>query len=320
MNNVSEKDTTVEDENKKELYQDYDLYLDKLKLLTNRNNKGKYKIPMKLLKKIVKEDVISLSDHNERALSVIKILYGMYLNSSTAIKYFVTLKPYLYPQVRRDLRIMPLQFNMNAIRPRHSRGDDFSMFETLLNYIMNNYPMDDKLLPFVFIYYTALRAFEALSLTCENLQELARQSEYVKLIRKGIKKHYWRPIYFEEFNKFVLLLCDKYKNLIEKSILIEIADSTRVFNYSYCTLNNDFKNLFRKVFKTETPFGFGVHWFRYFISSRIVKSGNLNYARVVLNHRYVWITKRYLRYDNSIALSNLSKLKDNHVYNSSLIE
>jgi integrase len=150
-----------------------------------------------------------------------------------------------------------------------------------------------KAIAIVFSYLTGLRLAEVCAITNKHLIELANRIPALVLKRKTTDV--WSVIYYKEFEEFIdTILIPYYTKIINVHKTIEI----RLVDFNKRTLQYAIRDFFYEATGVKPPTGFGIHTFRYLIATKLAtnKKNGLENARIMLGHKNIRTTNRYVRH------------------------
>lgn len=242
-----------------------------------------------ILKIIYDYDLLNVSDENERAKIFLHHMHGKRMTGKTIARHYKALKPTYFP----NATIEPNRLAFDKLASGQRRGVDhnFKVFVTYLESLHELEPDNRYVWPFLFSLYTALRLSELLNLRISHLMALTRHDAIINLPRKYSPE--WAPVYGTKFDKLVMNLVELNKDDVTNyvknghdAILFKVGKPRN--------LHFHFKNFYRLATGKEPYLGLGVHSFRYNMASCLNNIGQIELARVVLGHKSVKTTNKYI--------------------------
>lgn len=218
-----------------------------------------------------------------------------------------------------DIPVIPdsLFFNKSV----HNRLIGDEVFSKFIRHLQKNWGAYNA--PLLTAFYTGLRSTELLQLDTKILQQLCEKKTFVDIIRKDTRKkkslatqnqqtNQWKPVYFDNFNKFIeslkVLYADKYicyvKHGLNSTLFDVSGPSTLVYRMHI---------EFYKANGFFPPKGFGIHMFRNQIARKLASTHkNLHIIKNWLGHKHIKTTKVYINeYYNNIG-KEFDKMTEKH--------
>ncbi|XP_053206202.1 uncharacterized protein LOC128390498 [Panonychus citri] len=203
----------------------------------------------------------------------------------------------------------------------HQRLISDDVFSKFVSHLQANWSMYTA--PLLTAFYTGLRSNEILQIDTKILNQLSERRKIVDIVRKDTRNkttsvpsvltpNHWKPVYYENFNKFIksllVLYEDKYNGYLKHGINSQLFDvsgpSTLVYrmHIEFYKANNFFP-----------PKGFGIHIFRNQIARKLAsKCKNIHIIKEWLGHKNIKTTKGYINeYYNNMG-KEFDKLTDKH--------
>jgi integrase len=275
------------------------------------------------LRKVGFFDVSETSERLEILLS-----YLERFKLSTAKRYFNQVK---FSGLLGDTDIKHIvlsdAFFMNRkIEYRQKRIASPGQYEALLRYMYKYVQMDEKnvkfekfstnptknsklriaIVAFLFAVNSGLRRAEVLRLTNVHLQQLiAHEPELILRLKGSIDE--WKVPYHPRFIALVKMMTILYEDYLK----LTLTTTVPLFNLNNTYLRTMLIDCFRKANGIDPPIGFGFHSPRYYIASFVADSKNITSAQLILNHKSLKTTKRYIQYKHLKAQRQLAELEKN---------
>lgn len=266
--------------------------------------------------KMLSENKIYDYPPDERVHEVLKYLEERKMRSSTAKKYFNILKA---ANIFGDTTLKINTIFYDQIKAPQQRVPKINEFEKLIElcnkWIRQSYDNkliintsinshDDENLKILtkinkafaikFAYLSVLRLAEVCSITNQHLAELLEHKTTLLIHRKTTEE--WTVVYYAQFNELLQYMKYFYKQHLD---LLSIGGVMNVlFQINRRTLQYAINEFYEEANNgKKPPIGFGLHTLRYIIGTKIVASGDIETARIMLNHKSTSTTKIYTRYD-----------------------
>lgn len=266
-------------------------YKDVMRLIKRKPSKST--IPISTIKMIQDNDLLNISNVDERAKMFLKAMYNRRLKSVTVIKYFNLLKPVLFP----NTNIVPnsLIFDDNYQRPLQHRGGNLEHIKNLINYI--KFEVDDTCeykWPFLISSYSGLRTNEVCNIKMSHLSQLVDRKSFVTLKTKNNED--WEVTYYEEFDKIIALTISHNKRRYELYKKRDI--DTKLFPHTTQALHLKLKHFYLLANKEHPPIGFGLHSLRYYLATIMYNATDkIEISQALLGHKNPKTTERYIKQD-----------------------
>ena len=270
------------------------------------SKKTKIRFAPKYVQKIIVEKGLNeITDDNLKAKIFLSEMFKMKIRGSTIINYFKIIKPVHFP----NTTIIPNSMAFDTLTPSQNRNPNFRIFDNLIRYIklMNN----SYKWPLLLSHYTGLRLMEIFQIKSSHIIMITKKQKTIPIYRKN--KEVWNVVYYEMFEDFIHHL----RHFIFKEecdIYLESNRDSFIFKYiSKYSLNNKLRECYTMSNNgLEPPNGFGVHFFRYYAASKIVKnidgSGGIRLAQLFLGHKNIKTTKKYVKLDVNIYKERLNAI------------
>ncbi|UOT91801.1 Integrase [Aratus pisonii nudivirus] len=268
-----------------------DSYFNKLKLLKFKPTMNK--IPMVIQKTITDNNLLDISDIDERAKIFLKVLYVHKLKSSTVKKYFNNIKPYLFPNT--NIAPNSLCFDNNYPKDIQYRSSDINKIKKFINFIKYDLPNNCVYKwPILISVYSGLRLNEVCNIQMSHLHMLTLEKPIIPLKRKNNKD--WEVLYYDEFSKMINVVIE---NNIEKyKLFTEQLIDSKLFSYTPQALHQKLKHFYLIALKERPPMGFGLHTMRYYLATTIYnETEKIEIAQHLLGHVNQRTTKKYIKQD-----------------------
>lgn len=263
------------------------------RIRVSRQIKSSNNPPPERIKRLVERLNINdpATDLETKIESLLKYAEDRNLSQVYISRLYSDLIRYNFIPYKYDIETYHLKHNTQSRSMKSEDADIFTSYiknEALL-FLKQNDKYEDYKYDLILIYsYLAivyvLRINEMRQLTVESLKHLSMK-ENPKIILKGNK--YWEPIYTSELIKRTNEVLNYFR---------DEPNDRLIFNMSTNGINYQLRALYRKIFKKDSPLGFGSHIFRYIIAKRAEKQ-SIFISNRFLNHTKLATTHKYLKKD-----------------------
>lgn len=266
-------------------------------------------LPKNIVGMLSELKIMEVSDYDERAKLIIEYFKEKKYTSKTAMDYFSKI---VSTGVLGDTSITVNSIYFDQIAPPQIRVPNINEFdkmmelcttiidthmgkfvETNISQRSDNIIVLNKMFAIRFAFLSSLRIAEVCAITNQHLYELLEQKPTILIHRKTSEE--WDVIYYKHFTDLLdqmkLFYSEYYQLYDENRVVIQL------FNMKKRALQYAIRQLFIDANHKLPPVGFGMHTFRYIMGTRIVATGDIETARIILGHKSTEMTKVYTRYD-----------------------
>ncbi|QBB28647.1 integrase [Homarus gammarus nudivirus] len=260
-------------------------------------------IPKTIERIIHKNNLTDISDVNERAKIFIRALYVRKLKSSSVVKYFNQLKPFIF----QGTTIVPnaVVFDDNYSRNIQNRGYDINAIHNFIKFVMDNVENDTYKWPILISAYSGLRINEVCNLKMSHLHMLMEKKPIIPLKRKNNKD--WEVIYYDEFSNIIkdTIAHNTLKYNLYRNKFID----DKLFPFTSQALHSQIRIYYTLANGEQPPLGFGLHSVRYYLATILYEdTKKIEIAQALLGHVRSSTTELYLRNNNTKREQELETL------------
>ncbi len=272
-------------------------------------------LPKYILGIIAKNNFDLLDDDEAAKIFLQEMQTKRRVRGGTITRFFNILKPHLFPTTE----IRPNTIAFDTMKAPQTRVPNFKAIKRLVDFLNdpNNKETTGRARwPILLAYYSGLRAAEICRFKTSNLVQLSNKESVVNLPRKMGAT--WVPIYYQKFNQFIEQMMEHYS--AEVKAYKDRGIDVQLFKYSQRNLHYAICHLYILVNNEQPVTGFGLHMFRYYVASNIVKSGDQELARQFLGHKSLTTTQRYVRVDKARLEDKLNEINTTNKLYRKIIE
>ena len=287
-------------------------YKNKISIMSKKNRTTI--IPKYVQKMIVEKALNYIDNENQRAKIFLKELFKMKLSNTTIARHFKLIKPLLFPNT--TILANSMAFDNHTLL--QNKIPNFKNINNSIEYMKStesNYKW-----AILLALYSGLRLNDIIKFKVSHITMLNKKQESIPLNTKNNGE--WKVVYHDIFEDFINHLTqvtfkDECKFYLEYNIDLFLFQniSTSSLHCKLCefyTLANGGEN---------PPIGFGIHIYRYFLTSKLVQKEGIGFAEVFLGHKIIKSTEIYSNtnvneYTDRLKAINNKRLKHSKIQKS----
>lgn len=280
-------------------------------------------IPAALKMQLYEHDVYGIENRMDRAKIVSEIFAMRRYSANTARKYFsvlqniglfgeeeVQINEFAFQKIKPSQQRMPPMEAFVKTMHEVQRRVDMSVGHTDYGVVLsekfaevrgpervNHHKLSSQITKAIAIRFaslTCLRVAEVMRIDADILIRLLRRENVVKLQRKCNQTE-WMVFYYSAFDQLLRQMEVFFRVPIQA--MAEYGVNDRLFRMTDRTIKYEIRDIYRIANQVEPPFGFGMHTIKYVVATNLASNGELEAARLLMNHKSIATTKRYVRFD-----------------------
>lgn len=248
-----------------------------------------------------------ISDVDDRAKTYLTEMYKRKMRGSTIKKYFSILSSKsdtipgtsIVPPLK-GTHIVPSILAFDNTKPPQLRFFSLSDCEKLCKFLYDKRFTDYKVFVILFAKASGLRISETLQLCTSHLIQLLNNEEYIALTCKTSQQ--WNVLYTQELKD----LLKEMQSILANNILSfqTFKIDKPLFSYSSAQIRYALQFWYIECLGEIPPYGFSIHFLRYYIASAAAQNNELDHVQKLFNHKNKSTTQRYYVKDDIQQISN----------------